>query len=107
MTDQTDTTAALEAVTTELAQVAVPSPDDILSELSPLAQLYFVEQLAWELLRSYAAMGAATEGDEDAESSNLSGALTGIGVAAGALDESCVLMGLLPPEAVPSELEGT
>ena len=92
-------TSVLDTVKAELASTMTPSPDLVLADLSPLARLYFVEQLGYALLTMHTAdvaEDAAELGDGD---SGPARALQAISVACGALDEACIAVGLLPEGA--------
>jgi hypothetical protein len=97
MTDGIDT---LEMAKHELAADMVPSPDDIMDDLSPLGQLYFAEQTVYECLKRYTA-ALSEEATEVTDTSEGAGkALVAISEAAGMLDVAMVEMGMLPAEAV-------
>ena len=89
----------VSAITTEIGTAGCPTPDDILSELSPLAQLYFVEQLAYGLLHAWAARIAADVGTPEEAPEGVVQALDAVGIAAGNLDAALILMGVLPEDA--------
>lgn len=100
MTEPIETEVLLDC-RAELAGIMAPAPDDLLAEMSPLTRLFFVEQLAYEMLGSFVAMAVESEGDEDVESSDLSTVLECMAQAAGMLDTACILLGILPTEAQP------
>lgn len=83
----------------ELAKVMIPTPDDIMAELSPLAALFYLDQLAWGVFKlwtfhlSSASVADVEAADDAAET------LQGIGVALGNLDAVCARIGLAPTEA--------
>lgn len=92
-----------EIARTELAQAMVPTPDDIVGDLSPLACLYFLEQLGWAVLTCWTAY-ASDEADKGSESADdLAETLNAIAMTVGQLDQTCARIGLLPVEAVPPQ----
>jgi hypothetical protein len=98
MTDESPTADAREGAKRELAEAMVPAPDDLLSEVGPYAQLWFVYNLASELLIAYASRLDPDDDDADALEGTVGKALAGIGEATGMLAAACVAMGLLPAE---------
>lgn len=83
----------------ELAAKMVPSPDDIMGELSLLAGLYYVNQIAWA---GYTLVTAELQ--EDAEKginvpAEVTTALQTLAEVVGMLDEACIGLGLLPVAA--------
>src|ERR1700744_686759 len=90
----------MEIAKTELAKAMVPTPDDIMEMLSPIAALYYLEQLGWGTFRLWTAYAQDEVGkDPDAEA-DLAETLQGIGVSVGAIDAVAARIGLIPPEAV-------
>ena len=90
-----------EMVRGELAAAMIPTPEDVMEDLSPLAGLFYLEQLGWAVLTSFTAyaqeqLDAEVEGADD-----LSVTLSQIGAIVGMLDGTCARIGLIPPEAVP------
>ena len=100
MTDNTTEWAALTAVTTELAEATMPTPEDVLCEVGILARVYYVEQTAYELLRNFAAMASEDVGTQDEAPETVGRAMEAIAQACGMLDVACVELGVLPPEAL-------
>jgi hypothetical protein len=97
MTEELDT---LEIAKAELMSASVPAPDDILTMLGPMGQLYFVQQVCLELGTAYAT-NLSVETDEGGDlQENGARALQAIMEAAGMLTHACVTMGLMPPEAL-------
>lgn len=90
----------LSAAKDELGALMAPAPEDVLEDLSIIASLFYVEQWCYALLAQWNAKlseDAPTDEDTDGQVAN---AMQGIAAACGNLDASCVLMGLLPSEAV-------
>lgn len=101
----TDTTAgapaevdANELAQGELAANTVPTPDDVLQDVGPLAVLWYARELTYYAVKSWAAQLSADEAGDVGETSELSQALEAISLAAGNLDGACVLVSLLPPD---------
>lgn len=95
----TDALDAMMMARDDLVANMVPVPEDLLSEVGPLAKLYFAEQTAYEVLKHFAAdLATFGAGDTDLEAT-VGKAMQGIATAAGALDEACIAMGILPSEA--------
>jgi hypothetical protein len=86
-----------------LAAAMIPTPDDVVSDLDPMAALYYLEQLSWAVLTAWAAY-ASEQGDLDPEvGADLAETLEGVGTVVGALDAVCARIGLIPLDAVPPE----
>lgn len=96
MTDQID---ALASAQSELAAASVPTPDDILADVGPLAQLYYLERLAYTVLSNFTAMLTADGIDPVDDDSEPVRALAAIGEACGNLDGACILLSILPEDA--------
>lgn len=82
----------------ELQGAMVPAPDDILSEVGPFAELWFVRQVTCELLVSYAMRLDPDDPDAEALEGTVGKALTAIGEATGILNAACIAMGLIDPD---------
>lgn len=82
----------------ELAANTVPTPDDVLQDVGPLAVLWYARELAYYAVKSWAAQLSLTDHDDIHAESELSEALQGISLAAGNLDAACILVSLLPPD---------
>lgn len=85
----------------ELAEAMIPTPEDVVTDLSPLGALFYLEQLGWAVLTSWTAYSqeqadAGAEGAED-----LSVTLGQVASIVGMLDGTCARIGLIPPDAVP------
>lgn len=91
----------MEMARQELATQMFPSPDDMFDDLSPLAALFYVEQCAVEVYKSFVASLSETPDDDMDTGSGAGKALVAIGQALGMLDVACVEMGILPSEAAP------
>jgi hypothetical protein len=95
-----DTDDAQDMAKVELAEAMFPQPADFLNEVGPLAQVFYANQLCYEVMKNYAAMLANAPGDAPPDDSEPVRALGALGVACGALDQACVLLSILPAEAV-------
>lgn len=84
----------------ELAKAMVPTPDDICEELSPIAALYFLEQLSWATLTLWTAYAKDEQDKAPEVADDLGLTLQGVALAVGSLDEICARIGLIPPAAV-------
>jgi hypothetical protein len=97
MTDELDTLAIAKA---ELSAAMVPAPDDLLTMLGPMGQLYFTQQVCLELGTAYALNLSTQDASEVDLQENGARALQAIMEAAGMLTHACVTMGIMPPEAL-------
>ena len=84
----------------ELAEQMIPTPDDVCASLSPLAALYYIEQLGWAVYTLWTAHVADSVTDDAAVNADLAETLSGVGLVVGELDAVCVRIGLIPPEAI-------
>lgn len=82
-----------------LAKAMLPTPDDIMTELDPLAALYYLDQLAWGCLKLWTAHLSDSVGGNDEVAADLAETLAGIATAVGELDEICARIGLAPDGA--------
>lgn len=82
----------------ELAANTVPTPDDVLMDVGPLAVLWYARELAYYAVKSWAAQLSADEAGDVDEDSELGQALGAISMAAGNFDAACILVSLLPPD---------
>jgi hypothetical protein len=97
-----DTAPGLDALAhaqAELAAAAWPIPDDFLGDVGPLAIVWYFDQLGWATLRHYTAMLANAPGETPGDDSEPVRALNALTVAVGAIDEACVILGLIDREA--------
>lgn len=92
-------TDAQQLAVNELAAATVPTPDDLLGDVGPLAQVFYLEQLAYAVMRAYTAMLSASDDDAMPDDSEPVRALAALGEACGNLDAACILLSILPPEA--------
>lgn len=90
----------MEMARTELASNMFPSPDDLVSDLSPVGFLFFVEQCAVELFKQYVAELSENDAGVEDTGDGAGRAMAAIGQALGMLDTACVAMGILPGEAI-------
>jgi hypothetical protein len=95
----TETLDAQQLAKDELAEAMFPAPEDFLNDVGPLAQLYYVEQLAYQVMGNFAAMLANAPGGSPEDGSEPVQALSAIAEACGNLDAACVLLSILPAEA--------
>lgn len=89
----------LQLAKVELAQSMIPVPDDYLGDLGPVAAVWYLEQLAWATLRHFTALLSTDAVEQPDDDSAPVRALAGLGVVAGAIDQVCIDLGLLPAEA--------
>ena len=82
----------------ELAENMVPTPDDLLADLSPPSQLWYARELSYSVMRTMAASLAIDEGEELPDDSEPVRALAALSNACGLLDGACVLVSLLPAD---------
>jgi hypothetical protein len=82
----------------ELAANTVPTPDDVLQDVGPLAVLWYARELTYYAVKSWAAQLSLDDEVAVGDSSELSSALEAISLAAGNLDGACVLVALLPSD---------
>lgn len=85
----------------ELAKAMIPTPDDVVTDLSPLACLFYMEQLGWAVLTSWTAYASEAQENGVEGADDLGVTLNQIAETVGRLDEICARIGLLPVEAVP------
>jgi hypothetical protein len=83
----------------ELATAMVPAPDDLLSDVGPLAQLYFLNQCAEYVMKAWVGMlqGDTAAGVED--DSEPVRALAAIANATGQLAAACQLVSIFDRDA--------
>lgn len=85
----------------ELAANMTPAPDAIVEDLSPMASLFYLERLAWQVLTSWTAhvteMGSAEVELQD----DIAQTLNGLATAVGMIDGVCERIGLIPQGATP------
>ena len=96
----TDPIDTMEIARAELAREMFPTPDDLVSDLSPLGMLFFTEQCVVELFKQYTAELSEVDDDTVDTTEGMGRALVAIGQALGNLDVACVAMGILPEDAV-------
>lgn len=80
----------------ELASNTVPTPDDLLADVGPLTQLWYLRELSYSVMRLMAATLSIEGTDELPDNSPPVRALAVVSTVAGELDGACVLVGLLP-----------
>lgn len=97
MSDQTEVDA-LELAKTELGEAMVPDPIDMLQDVGPLAQLWFLHQCAYGVLQSFTGMLSGDEATGLADDSEPVRAFAAVAKACGNLDGAAQLLSLLPPD---------
>jgi hypothetical protein len=85
--------------TAELAAAMVPVPDDIMEDLGPLAAVWYLHEVAWSTFRHYTAMLSADGVAAPEDDSEPVRAHHALGLALGMLDQTCVILGLIEPDA--------
>lgn len=88
-----------EVARTELAESMIIAPPDLLGDIGPMGQLFYLEQMIWHVLSGWTGMLAVADGDDVPDDSEPVRALAALTLAAGQVDAACVLVSLLPPEA--------
>ena len=81
----------------------IPTPDDIVSDLDPMAALFYLEQLSWATLTLWTAMATDVQGKDQAADDDLAITIQQVSVIVGMLDKTCARIGLIPADAVPPE----
>lgn len=100
MTSTDSSIDPLQDAQDELAGYRVMSPEDLLELCSPNACLYFLQQTAYECLKHWATE-LSPEGEQATwEGTDVTKAFNAIATICGQADEACVLVGILPPEAL-------
>lgn len=89
-----------EDAKTELATAMVMAPEDLLNDVGPLAQLWFLNQVAWHVARSMTGMMSSDASAELEDEDPPVVALQELMQAVGILDQTCLTMGLLTTESV-------
>lgn len=90
-----------ELARNELAAAMIPTPDDVMTDLSPLAGLFYLEQLGWAVLTSWAAFASDAATTDPEAGDDLAQTLAQVGGIVGMLDATCARIGLIPADAVP------
>lgn len=85
----------------ELAATMTPTPDSIVEDLSPMAALFYLERLAWQVLTSWTAHVSEMNGAEVELVDDIAQTLNGIATAVGVIDGVCERIGLIPQGATP------
>lgn len=90
---------ALVIATRELAAAYVPTPDDLLGDVGPLAVVWYLHEVADYVIQFYA---GALSGDEARDVGDDSGpvrCLAALVTAMGVINGACIQIDLLPPDA--------
>lgn len=80
----------------ELMSFQVPAPDDLVDGLTPLAQLLYLQQLAYTVLGGFAAGAIDTLGADEAPGATVSATVGALNLICGEIDAACEPLGLLP-----------
>lgn len=90
-----------ELARAELAAAMVPTPDDIMADLTPMAGLFYLDQMAWGVLKLWAAeVSDLVVADSDA-SDDLGSTMATLADIVGQVDGLAAKLGLIPAEQVP------
>lgn len=81
---------------TELAGAMVPTPDDIVEMLSPLASMLYLQQLAWANFQNWTAWLADMTPEQQADAQGATKVLQVNAQVCGLLDAICETVGLTP-----------
>lgn len=82
----------------ELAVAMVLAPEDLLSDIGPLGQVLYLNQLAWHVLRGMTGMLSSDASQELENDDPPVIALNELTMAVGMLDQVCVTLSILPAE---------
>lgn len=91
-------TDPFELAQSELKANTVPTPDDVLLDVGPLAALWYARETAYYAMRLMSATLSLTGTDDPDDGSEPVQALAALSVACGQLDGACSLLGLLPAD---------
>jgi hypothetical protein len=97
----------LEDAKAELAAYRILTPADIMADLSPNACLFFLQQAAYAAMSKWGNTLAPSVESGEYEETEVTKAFFGIVQVCGELDQACVLVGILPPEALDEPVEET
>lgn len=82
----------------ELAANTVPTPEDVLADVSPLTQLWYARETCYAAMRVMAATLSVGDDEAPPDDSEPVRALAALSDACGTLDGACSLVGLLPAD---------
>jgi hypothetical protein len=82
----------------ELAANTVPTPDDVLADVGPLAALWYARETVYYAVKFWAATLSGDEAANVGDTSELASALEAMATAGGNLDGACMLVALLPAD---------
>jgi len=102
MSDTSNGTGSIDPMEDAVAELAgnmVPNPEDLFKGLSPNASLWFLQQSAYTALGKWAEMLAPGDATGEFDGTDVTKAFYAVTAVCGMLDEACVLVGILPPEA--------
>ncbi len=95
-----DTIDPMVEAQAELSANLVVTPDDLFQGLSPNAVLYYLQQAAYTAMARWAEQLDTDANLAEYEDTDVTKTFYGITAVCGMLDEACVLVGILPPEAL-------
>ena len=81
----------------ELATNMVPAPEDLLADIGPLGQVFYLRELGWQVLRSYSGMIQDSASIELKDEDPPVLALQELMMIMGELDGLCVTLELIDP----------
>lgn len=87
-----------ELAQAELKASMVPTPDDVLVDVGPLAALWYARETAYYAMRLVSATLSIEGAEPLADDSEPVRALAALSTACGQLDGACALVGLLPAD---------
>lgn len=90
---------ALELAKAELADNMVLDPKDLLQDVGPLAQMWYIHEAAYGVMTGFVGMLSGDEAADVGDKDGPSLALQALAKACGMLDQACVYLSLLPDDA--------
>jgi len=90
----------LEDAKAELVGYRIMSPEDLMENLSPNACLFFTQQAAYTTVSKWVEALSPTDGTDEYEETDIVKAFYALTAVCGMLDQACVLVGILSPEAI-------
>lgn len=87
-----------QAARAELGANSVPTPDDLMADVGPLAVLLYLRELSYYGMRLMSASLSIDNAEPPADDSEPVRALAALSQVCGELDGACVLVGLLPAD---------
>jgi hypothetical protein len=89
---------ANELAQSELAANTVPTPEDVLADVGPLAVIWYIREAAYYAVKFVSATLSTQEAADVTDDSGPARALAALSMAAGELDGACMAVDLLPLE---------